>query len=116
MVQRCNSCDESVKEFRCLVWRTGQQMMGTDLHCLTRTVIEDLTENRNILNKYNIISLFLENVVSSNIEISHMRPEPISPNTLLNKSRKWSRWLFDVYQQKYSLVKPFFRLQMRCKF
>ena len=40
--------------------------------------VEGLTENRDILNKYTI-SLFLENVVSSNIEISQVRPVPISP-------------------------------------
>ena len=43
-----------------------------------REQVEDLTENRDILNKYTI-SLFLENVVSSNIEISQVRPVPISP-------------------------------------
>ena len=45
--------------------------------------VDNLTENRVILNKYTIS--LLENVVSSNIEISHARPVPISPNTFLNK-------------------------------
>ena len=47
--------------------------------------VEDLTENRHIFNKYTI-SLFLENVVSSNIEISQVRPVPIYPHTFLNKT------------------------------
>ena len=46
--------------------------------------VDDLTENRDILNKYTI-SLILENVVSSNIEISQVRPVPISPITVINK-------------------------------
>ena len=51
---------------------------------LSLVQVEDSTENRNILNKY-AISLFLEGVVSLNIEVSQVRPVPISPNTLLNK-------------------------------
>ena len=43
-----------------------------------------MTANRDILNKYTI-SLFLENVVSSNIEISQVMPVPISQNTFLNR-------------------------------
>ena len=46
--------------------------------------VEDLTGNRDILNKVTI-SLFLENVVSSNIEISQVRPAPMTSNTFLNK-------------------------------
>ena len=34
---------------------------------------------------YTTISLFLENVIYSNIEISQARRVPISPNTFLNK-------------------------------
>ena len=59
-----------------------------------------MTENGDILNKYTI-SLFLENMVSSNIEILQMRPEPISLENIFKKrSRKWNCWLFGVYQQR----------------
>ena len=40
--------------------------------------VEDLTEKRDVLNIIYTISLFLENMVSSNIEISQVRHVPIS--------------------------------------
>ena len=46
--------------------------------------VEDLTENRDSLNKYTM-SLFLENVVSLNTDISQVRLTPISQNTFLNQ-------------------------------
>ena len=45
-------------------------------HLCTRNQVEYLTEHRDRLIKYTS-SLFLENVVSSNIEISQVRPVPI---------------------------------------
>ena len=55
--------------------------------CCHVVQVKDLTENRDILNKYTIISLFFfENVVSSNIEISQVRPPLISPKNFFNKS------------------------------
>ena len=85
--------------------------------------VGDLTENRDILNKCTI-SLLVEYVVllSTNIEISQVRPVPISPNHLFQtKCRKWNRWLSGVYQKRRFASESlcffaFLRLQMWCKF
>ena len=56
-----------------------------------------------VLNKYTI-SLFSENVVSSNIEMSQVRPVPVSPNIFLNEKSQVEPVIIwcDYLQRKFA--------------